>query len=434
MGNFEDIYNHLTNISVLIESSKKYYNTITTPTIITTILMIFSVIGGIDYIMGKKHGYGLKYEAAFKMLPDLAIAMIGITCLVPVIRILLEPFITPIFKLLGADPSIFAGSLLACDMGGYPLAIAMAGNEKKSIGLFSGLILGSMLGVSFSFNIPLGMAIIPKKYHFHYAYGTLLGMTTIPFGCIVGGYSMNLTPNKMLTKEIFFNTLPVLLISLIISITLYFYPQKTLNIFLKFSKIIDFLKIFGAFIAFFQYFTKIQLPLFNTMILPEYNDGIIPLTESLLVIGIICVMLTGTLPLVYFIITYFGNTLSKIGKYIKLNSQDSTGLISILASALPFWEMFDKLGEHGMIIVSGFNVGASYVFGDHLGYIGGVAPDMILPVIIAKLTQGFLALIVGYFVSDFFVIKANEQMKLFLKHEEEEEENNEVVNIQPKEI
>ena len=409
MTTFQDLFNEIKNISIFTDSCKIYYNNLNFPLIVTTILMIFSIIGGIDYLLGKKYGYGDRFESAFKTLPDLSIAMIGITCLSPVLRLSLGPIISPIFKLLGAHPSIFAGSILACDMGGFPLAMAMAGKEHKSIGLFSGLILGSMLGVVFSFNIPVGMAMISKKYHYHYAFGTLLGITTIPFGCIVGGYLMNFTPNKMTNKEILFNTMPVIIIATLISLCLYFFPPATLKAFMSFSKFIDFLKIFGAVLVFFQYFTQIKLPLFSTMIRPEMNDGINPLPQCLFVIGSIAVMLTGTFPFVFFIIKYLGNPLSKIGKYIKLNKEDSAGLISILASSIPFWEMFDKLGEHGMIIVSAFNVGASYVFGDHLGYLASVAPNMILPVIGAKFTQAFLGLFLGYLTSDFFVKKSNEQ-------------------------
>jgi len=374
--------------------------------------MLFSIIGGIDYMRGKKNGYGEKYEAAYKTLPELSLAMIGITCLVPVLKIVLTPIVSPVFKLLGANPACFAGALLACDMGGYPLAMQMAGEDKKSIGMFSGLILGTLLGVTFVFNIPVGMAMIPKQYHLYYAYGTLIGLTTVPFGCIAGGYAMNLTKYKMSTKDIMFNTLPVLIISLIISLCLYFYPKGTMRAFLKFSKVIDFLKIFGAMVAFFQIFTTIKLPLLYVIALPEFNDGTNPLNVCLLVIGTIGVMLTGTFPMVHFISKTCGGCLASLGKRIKLTSQDSTAMLSILASSIPFWEMFPKMGEHGMIIASGFNVGASYIIGDHLGYLGSVAPEMILPTMIGKLTQGILALIIGVFVSDFFVEKAREDVQL----------------------
>lgn len=46
--------------------------------------------------------------------------------------------------MLGADPSMFATTLLACDMGGYPLAIQLA--QTPEAGNFAGLILGSTVG------------------------------------------------------------------------------------------------------------------------------------------------------------------------------------------------------------------------------------------------------------------------------------------------
>ena len=56
----------------------------------------------------------------------LAVSMVGIIALAPVIANLLKPVIVPLFGFLGADPAMFAGSILANDMGGAPLAEALS--------------------------------------------------------------------------------------------------------------------------------------------------------------------------------------------------------------------------------------------------------------------------------------------------------------------
>ena len=44
---------------------------------------------------------------------------------------------------------------------------------------------------------------------------------------------------------------------------------------------------------------------------------------------------------------------------------------------------------------SAFAVSVAFVFGDHLGFMAGYAPDMIMPMVIGKLVGGFTALILA---------------------------------------
>ncbi len=69
----------------------------------------------------------------------LGLAMVGMTALAPVLAHLLGPVIIPLYEMLGANPSMFAGTLLACDMGGFFLAKELAGGDVAAW-MYSGLI------------------------------------------------------------------------------------------------------------------------------------------------------------------------------------------------------------------------------------------------------------------------------------------------------
>ena len=56
----------------------------------------------------------------------LALSMVGIVSLAPVLANILKPIVGPVYSALGADPAMFATTLLANDMGGYPLAMSLA--------------------------------------------------------------------------------------------------------------------------------------------------------------------------------------------------------------------------------------------------------------------------------------------------------------------
>ncbi len=121
--------------------------------IIVDIMVVFMVLGAIDRILGNKYGLGEQFEAGFNAMGSLALAMLGVVSLAPVLAKVLEPVVVPIYSALGADPAMFATTLLACDMGGFPLAMAMA--KTKEAGLFAGIILGSMMGPTIVFSIPV---------------------------------------------------------------------------------------------------------------------------------------------------------------------------------------------------------------------------------------------------------------------------------------
>lgn len=90
--------------------------------ILIGIMAVFALLGGIDRILGSRFGLGPRFEEGILAMGTLGLAMIGIVCLAPVLARLLRPIVVPVYGFLGADPAMFAGTLLACDMGGASLA------------------------------------------------------------------------------------------------------------------------------------------------------------------------------------------------------------------------------------------------------------------------------------------------------------------------
>ncbi|MEG2643250.1 MAG: ethanolamine utilization protein EutH, partial [Eubacterium sp.] len=146
---------NITNIDVFTSSIGEWIGNISVNSVIIMIMMIFMIVGAVDKIRGNKLGYGEQFEEGFNAMGPLAMAMAGVVAAAPVLAIILKPILVPVYNLVGADSSMFATTLLACDMGGYPLAMNMAANE--TIGNFSGLILGTMMGPTIVFTIPVAL-------------------------------------------------------------------------------------------------------------------------------------------------------------------------------------------------------------------------------------------------------------------------------------
>src|SRR5690554_5559701 len=100
--------------------------------IVLFIMVLFSIIGGIDRLLDNRNGLGERFEEGFKSMGSLALTMIGIISLSPVISQLVTPILFPLSKLTGADPSVFISSILATDMGGYSTSIEIAKSQEMA--------------------------------------------------------------------------------------------------------------------------------------------------------------------------------------------------------------------------------------------------------------------------------------------------------------
>lgn len=404
---FNELISNLTNVSVFTESLQEWVKNLSVNSVIIFIMMIFMIVGAVDKIRGNKKGYGEQFEEGFNAMGPLAIAMAGVVAAAPVLAIILKPIIVPIYQLVGADASMFATTLLACDMGGYPLAMKMAANEN--IGNFAGLILGTMMGPTIVFTIPVALSIIKKEDRPFLGAGILAGLITIPIGCIVGGLVMNLTPYKMNIGTILVNLIPVIIIAGLIVLGLWFAPQKMINGFNKFGTAVTVIITFFTAVAVFEYQTGIKFPLMDIMVEPD-ETGAIPLESGLLVCGQIAIVLIGAFPMVKWITDTFEKPLEKIGQKLGMNEAGSAGLIANLANNIAMFNIMKDMNPKGKILNVAFAVSAAFVFGDHLGFTAGVNDQMIFPVIVGKLVAGITALILANVMAPMLLAKVEASM------------------------
>ena len=381
--------------SVFTESISAWISGISINSVIMMIMMIFMLVGAIDKICGNKLGYGEKFEEGFNAMGPLAMSMAGVVAAAPVLSMLLGPIRKPIYGIFGASPAMFATTLLACDMGGYPLAMQLAEGDV-AIGNFAGLILGTMMGPTIVFTIPVALGIIKKEDRGYLGAGVLAGLITVPIGCIVGGLMMNtLAPEYHLNFiTIIQNLIPVIIIAALIVLGLWFAPGPMINGFNKFGTGVTIVITALTAIAVFEQITGIMFPVFHIMV-ENPADGSRGLDSGLLTCGQIAIVLIGAFPMVEWITRTFGKPLEKIGAALGMNEQGSAGMVANLANNIAMFNIMGEMNPKGKLLNVAFAVSAAFVFGDHLGFTAGNNPDMIFPVIVGKLVAGVTAIIVA---------------------------------------
>ena len=349
--------------------------------IIIYIMVIFMAIGAIDRIFGSKLGLGAQFEEGILAIGALALSMVGIIALSPVIARLLEPVIVPVFDLFGADPAMFAGSILANDMGGAPLAAELARSPEAA--QFGGLIVGAMLGPTIVFTIPIALGLIPASDRKFLAKGVLAGVITVPIGSFFGGIAAGF-PIMMIIR----NLIPIILFSVLIALGLWKFERIMIKGFTIFGKFVVIVITIGLAAGIIETLTGITV-----------IRGLNPLSDGFEIVADISIVLAGAFPLVYAITKIFRKPLMGLGKLLKMNDVAAAGMVASLANSIPMFNMVKDMDARGKVLNFAFATSAAFVFGDHLGFTAGFDSSMIVPMIIGKLTAGVTAVLLAFFMT-----------------------------------
>ena len=341
--------------------------------LLIAIMAIFAVFGAVDRIAGNKLGLGKEFEEGILAMGSLAMAMLGIIALAPVLAAVLRPVIVPVFSFLGADPAMFAGAILACDMGGGALAAELAGSDEAA--LLGGVLTGSMLGATIVFSIPVAMGILREEDRPAMAKGILCGIVTIPVGVLIGGIVAGF-PIGMVLR----NLIPIVLIAVLIVLGLWKAEKAMIKGFAVFGKAVTAIITVGLAAAIVETLT-------GWTIIP----GLAPLSDGFETVGAIAIVLAGAFPLVYTVTKIFRKPLLKLGRLLGINDAAAAGLVATLANSIATFGMVKDMDKRGKVVNIAFAVSGAFVFGDHLGFTAGFAPEMLPAMIAGKLVGGISA-------------------------------------------
>lgn len=345
--------------------------------LLIALMAVFAVLGAADRIAGNRFGIGQEFESGILAMGSLALAMVGIVCLAPVLAAVLRPVVVPVFHLLGADAAMFAGSILACDMGGGALARELT--EDAQAAALGGVITGSMLGATIVFTIPVAMGILQEEDRPYMAKGILCGIVTIPVGVLVGGLVAGFPVGMVLR-----NLVPIVLLAILIALGLWKAEKKMVAGFAVFGKGVVAVITVGLAAAIVKSLTGVTL-----------IPGMADISEGFQTVGSIAIVLAGAFPLVAVVTRLLQKPLLAAGKKLGINDAAAAGLIASLANSIATFGMVKDMNPRGKVINIAFAVSAAFVFGDHLGFTAGFAPELLPAMIAGKLAGGISAVAVA---------------------------------------
>lgn len=348
--------------------------------ILTVIILIFSLLGIIDKLLGNKLGLGKEFEKGFALFAPMVFSMLGILVVSPAIGYFLTPFFDWFYSVFKIDPSIIPASIFANDMGGMTLANTIC--KSESIGNFSAFIVSSMMGCVVSFTIPFALSVVKKEQHKDMFFGILCGIITVPVGCFAGGLISGINVSDLLIT-----LLPLIIFSVILCVMLILFTNFCVKAFVLFGHLIRWISMIGLAFSIFTFLTKIEVC--------KYFDSF---ENSAFICANACVTLSGALPFMFIVSKLLNKPLGKIGKSLGINSVSAFSFLSTLVTNVTTFSFMEKMDRKGVVLNSAFAVSAAFVFGGHLAFTMAFNAEYIMPMIVGKLISGacaiFLALLV----------------------------------------
>ncbi len=342
--------------------------------IIMMVMAVFFAIGAIDHLLDNRLGFGKEFERAFSLMGTIALNILGLISISPVIARMLKPVVVPLYQSFGADAAMFAPTFLSVDSGGYSIATQLAADPQ--VGLFAGAVIAALFGANMSFTIPVAISIIEKEDHKFFSVGVMSGFIVIPFGGFIGGLACGLPAGVILI-----NLMPVTVVAVAVIIGLIFFPEKMIKMFTIFAKFIHIIIIFGLTAAVIEQMTGFAV-----------IKGMNPLAASMKILGNITIILAGTMSFIYGFMKVFKTPLDKIAELTGITDLSVLSMLLSLATLIPGFVYLKDMNDKGKIIFGAFAATTANIFGAHLGFISAVSPEMVAPMITAKVAAGVVAL------------------------------------------
>ena len=340
---------------------------------ISIFVLIFSLLGAIDFLIGNKFGIGEEFKRAFSLFCPMALSMLGMLVVAPAIGVWLAPVFDGFYQIFKIDPSVIPASLFANDMGGMTLAQSICITEE--IGDFNAFVVSSMLGCVISFTIPFSLGLVKAEQHKELFFGLICGIATVPVGSIVAGLICGIGFFTLL-----FNLLPLILLCGGIGAALILAPKRCIKIFKGFGTFMKWLGIAGLLISIFTFLTKITIsPHFDT-----FENGAFICANA-------CVTLSGMLPAMFIISKLLDKPLNLMGKRLGINTVSALALLGSLVTNASSFGVAEKMDKKGLVLNSAFAVSASFVFGSHMAFTMAFDQSYILPMIVGKIVSGLAA-------------------------------------------
>lgn len=376
------------------------------------LIMIGAVVGAVASVLKPEGELGKEFVNGIHSIGPVFLAQAGIMVAIPYLSQGISAALGPMFNAMGSDVSIAALSIIAVDMGGYQLADALTANRDMWI---TAMLVGYTSGATIVYLIPVGLMMLNRKDHKYLALGAMAGLISIPFAVLAS--LMLITTLNIPVRDIvstdsaalhylsldFITSLkllaPLFVFCFLLAAGLRFKPALMVRGFLVFGKVMDaFIKIILAF-SIVEHFTGFFTKTFGVWGFDPMFADEKELFRAIEIAGYIGIMLAGTFPICHLFQRHCKRPMVVLGKWLNLTPAGATAFVMVLANIIATYHMFKNMNARDKVLCVALGVCAQAAIGDHLAFTANFQPSLIVPILLAKLFGGFLAVFIATKIS-----------------------------------
>lgn len=340
------------------------------------VLLCFALLGVLDEGLGGKLGVADEFRRGIASMGSLCLSMTGIYCMTVKFTPYLAQWLNG--KNLPFDPSLPAGLLLACDLGGWTSASILA--KTPELAVFSGLLAASTIGCLISFVLPVSMGSLKSYEKMGFMQGIVWGVIALPAGLLSGGILLGI-PGAELMRNLW----PVVLLCVVFCAALRFFPRICVGFLVGAGEAVRWLGLILFCVVVFG------------MFVPQYAVVELSVVEEVLVIVLrITAVVCGSLVASRLLLAKCGGWIDRAASLLGVNDYAVLGLLASLVSNLSMLPLYSKMDVRGKVMNAAFSVSGVFVLGGQMGFVANVTDSRGMSAYFAaKLIGGILALVLA---------------------------------------
>ena len=345
--------------------------------VFTAIMLVFAAVGFADKALDGRWGLSEEFD---KGLATMGVMVIPIVSICAVGTEFIQRHTDTIMGWsdhLFCDPTTIIGAILAPDMGGYFICRELT--DLPAMLLLNGVVLGTLLGQAITFQLPVFMAGVERKFHSDMFRGFIVGIILVPSGFLVSELMIRM-PIGLYLRQF----LPIFIICLIMAFFLYKTPEGIARVFGVFARIINYL--------FYFMFAVTVIGIFIPSLAYASEDSII---EAIMIVFKAAIIIGGSLVMSRLILKFFGKQIRNLADRIEIDEISAVSLLMTCATSLAVIPLFPKMNPKGRQVVTAFSLSGSFVIGGSMAFVSSVADGYAVAVfIVSKLVCGIISVIV----------------------------------------
>ena len=341
------------------------------------IMLVFAAIGFTDKALGGRWGLSEQFDRGLYTMGTMAIPIVSICAVGTEFIRRHTDQISSMSDHIFFDPSMIIGAILAPDMGGFFICREITSDPKMLV--FSGVILGTLLGQAITFQLPVFMQSVDREDHPDMFRGFIVGIIMIPAGLIAAEIMIRL-PMAVFIRQL----APVFILCLIIAAGLKWAPDGTAKVFAVFAVTVNW--------GFYVMFAVTVIGLFVPKIAYASLDSV---EEAVLIVFKSAVIIAGSLVMSEMILKLFRKQVNSVAERIGINEVAVVSLLMTCATSLAVMPLFGRMDRKGKQVVSAFSLSGSFVIGGSLAFVSNVSNGYTTTVfVVSKLVCAILSALV----------------------------------------